>query len=170
METEKTREILIKGCAYTPRVEEDYDGPDFRYDHITHDLADKVRGLPCYINHDVKHEDGTPRKPIGEVVDAYVDSKGNLMTFLHIKDDPVAQKLLPDKLIKGPDGKRFLGELSLGTDILIDEREKFNTKVHDRNPKELSIVGKGYRPSAYIEDFWFVSEGENIKEKIIDLI
>ena len=95
----KPHDILILGCCYTPEQNSDYEGPLFRYDEIDSKLVANIKDKNVYIEHDLVDEQGQQRAPIGKVVDAYINSEGNVMSFLHITGDPVASSLLPHGLV-----------------------------------------------------------------------
>jgi len=170
MDDEGDFEIIVQGCAYTPEYDDAHHGTNLKYDEIDCALTDHVKGLPCFIKHDAVHEKGTPRQPIGKIVDAYVNGEGELMTLLHISGDPVVLSLSPSKLIQGQNNKRFYNGLSLGSNVVIHETEKFNTKIYSKTPTEVSIVREGDRPKAKILNCWMIPTGSDVKKLIPDLI
>jgi hypothetical protein len=175
MEDDKVNDILILGCCYTPESNEDYEGPYFKYNEITHDLLNTIRNKEVFIEHDLyDKETGEKRQPIGKVVDAYINSDGQVMSFLHITGDPVANSLIPHGLIKDDTGKRYYNDLSLGHGVVFDideEQDKIN--IEQKIPEEVSIVRTGDRPKTNIVDYWLLPYNSNtneIKKMIPNLI
>ena len=167
-------DILILGCCYTPEKNPKYNGPLMRYDEINQSLINSITGKNVYIEHELKTKDGTDRAPIGQVVDAYINSDGQLMSFLHISGDPIASSIIPHGLVKDENGKRYYNDLSLGHGVgyVYDEKnDHFN--VVSKTPEEISIVRNGDRPNTRIQDYWLLPNStskQKIKEMIPNLI
>lgn len=158
------KDILILGNAYTPQRDKDYNGILYRYDEINHDLCKSLENLNVHIEHDVE-------KSVGKVIDSYISSEGDLMVFLHVSGDPICNTYLPEKLVKGPDGRRFFNDLSLAHDVMFKE-EGGITSVVRKIPQEVSIVCTGDNPGTHIKDWWYVEgDAEAIRSQVIpDLI
>jgi hypothetical protein len=156
-------DILVMGCAYTPHYG-DEDTTLFKHDQMTDDFAQKVKGLPVYIEHDKS-------KQIGDVRDAYINENRQLMTLLHLYGDDYANSKLPHAFYKGPENnyRGFYNGLSLGNsvDFKIDHRDGYSIKeIVDNRPSEVSIVQEGDRPMTSIKDYWLVPNRESIDEYI----
>lgn len=165
MDEEVPNDLLVMGCAYTPRYG-DEETTLFKYNDMTQKFADSVTGLPVHIEHDTS-------KTIGEVRDAFINERRQLMTLLHLSGDPVVNKLLPAKLFKNPSkgGRAFFNDLSLGNDVGF--KLEYNTEggfskksVTDNVPAEVSIVGNGNRPMTDIENYWILPKNADIGQFI----
>lgn len=170
MNEEKPNDILILGCCYTPEIKDDYEGPYYRYDEINNDLVESIKGKSVYIEHDIEDDDGDKRPPIGKVVDAYVNSNGQVMSFLHITGDDVASSLLPHGLAADKTGKRYYNDLSLGHCVQFGvDKDKNSVSIKGKIPEEVSIVRNGDRPDTRIHDYWFLPHktDENYVKRII---
>lgn len=153
MEEESSpNDILVLGCAYTPLYGDDEPSTIFKHDQMNHDFAEQVKGLPVYIEHDTSRQ-------VGEVHDAYINEKRQLMTLLHLSGDPTTNRLLPPTLFKDPDNnnRRYYNALSLGNDAQIF-REHVNAvpQVKGNVPAEVSLVMAGNRPMTEIDDYWLL--------------
>lgn len=160
---ESPNDILVMGCAYTP-----YYGDDettlFKHSDMTSQFAESVKNLPVFIEHDTS-------KQIGEVLDAYINERRQLVTLLHLAGDPVANSILPQTFYKDPmNGHRgYYNALSLGNDVgfLVekDPTGAFTTKkVVNNRPSEVSIVRAGNRPMTEISDYWQVPKHMPLSE------
>lgn len=165
LDNPKPNDILILGCCYTPETKENYEGPYLRYDEINDDIVNQIKNKDVYIEHELYDEDGNKRPPVGKVIDAYINSEGNLMSFLHITGDPVASTLLPHGLVKDANGKRFFNDLSLGHGVVFDiDDEKDTIHIQKKIPEEISIVATGDRPNTNIKDYWLLPYNTDVNE------
>jgi len=138
-------DIVVFGRAYTP----DYDllTPPvnvFKVDQMNADLVRQTIGLPVFIEHDTRYD-------VGYVFDAFIDEFRNLNTFLYISGNDMVNELLPAAL-----REKFYTGLSMGTDVVLDERSKCYTTVAGVRPTEVSLVRTPDRPNAMIEEYWVV--------------
>lgn len=162
---ESPNEILVAGCAYTPLYGEDAPSTIFKHDQMTNAFAESVKGLPVYIEHD-------STKQIGEVYDAYINEKRQLMTLLHIANNPIANKLLPPTLYKDPENnQRYYNALSLGNDASFSRKDQYSApEVSSNVPAEVSLVMAGNRPMTEIDDYWLLPKqvpvGQFVQENI----
>ena len=167
-------DILILGCCYTPEHETNYEGPLYRYDEIDSKLVDSLKDKDVYIEHDIVDDKGQKRNPIGKVVDAYINSDGNVMSFLHITGDPIASSLIPHGLVKDENGRRYYNDLSLGHGVIFDiDKNKDNIKIEEKIPEEISIVRTGDRPRTHIKDYWLLphnTESQKVRQMIPDFM
>lgn len=152
-------DILVYGCAYTPLYGEDEPSTIFKDFEMSTDFADTVKGLPVYIEHDTS-------KQIGEVYDAFINEKRQLMTLLYLNNNPIANKLLPPTLYKDPElNERYYNALSLGNDARITRKDEFSPPELDRNtPAEVSLVMAGNRPMTEIDDYWLLPKQMPLKQ------
>lgn len=163
--TEKPNDILILGCCYTPETTDDYEGPFFRYDELDQNIVENIKNKDVYIEHELVDEDGNKRPPIGKVVDAYINSEGKLMSFLHITGDPIASSLLPHGLVKDENGRRFFNDLSLGHGVVFNiDNESDKIQIQKKIPEEISIVAEGDRPDTNIVDYWLLPYNTDVNE------
>ena len=158
-------EILISGCAYTPLYGEDSPSTIFKHDQMTSAFAESVKGLPVYIEHDTS-------KQIGEVYDAYINEKRQLMTLLHINNNPIANKLLPPTLYKDPAvNQRYYNALSLGNDASFGRKDNLSPpEVRSNVPAEVSLVMAGNRPMTEIDDYWLLPKHTSVNKFVKDKI
>lgn len=164
-EEETPNDILVMGCAYTP-LYGDEETTLFRHSDMTSQFAESVKNLPVYIEHDTS-------KQIGEVLDAFINEKRQLVTVLHLAGDPLANSILPQTFYKDPmNGNRgYYNALSLGNDVgfLVEKDPSglFTTKkVVNNRPSEVSIVRAGNRPMTEISDYWIVPKNASLTEYI----
>jgi hypothetical protein len=156
---ESPNEILVSGCAYTPLYGEDGPSTIFKHDQMTSAFADSVKGLPVFIEHDTS-------KKIGEVYDAYINEKRQLMTILHINNNPIANKLLPPTLYKDPErNQRYYNALSLGNDASFSRKDELSPpEVLSNVPAEVSLVMAGNRPMTEIDDYWLLPKQVPVRD------
>ncbi len=156
---EPVHDIVIVGCCYTPEKGVDYEGPYLKYNEITRELAENLKGKQVHVEHDTETSDGEARPPVGKILDCYIDSGGNLMSILHITGDKSMSSMLPFGLTKGQDGKRFFNDLSLAHDVgFYTKSDPVVDRVHIKNekPQEISIVRKGDREGTHIQDYYLL--------------
>jgi hypothetical protein len=148
---ETPSDILVYGCAYTPLYGDDEPSTIFKDVDMNNEFAETVKGLPVYIEHDTT-------KQIGEVYDAFINEKRQLMTLLHLNNNPIANKLLPPTLYKDPNNnERYYNALSLGNDARIFKRDEYAPPEMGQNtPAEVSLVMAGNRPMTEIDDYWLL--------------
>lgn len=161
MDDDLPNEILVSGCAYTPLYGVDSPSSIFKHDQMTNEFAESVKGLPVYIEHDTS-------KQIGEVYDAYINEKRQLMTLLHLNNNPIANKLLPPTLYKDPENnQRYYNALSLGNDAKFGRKSRNSPpEVVHNVPAEVSLVMAGNRPMTEIDDYWLLPKHVPVKEYI----
>lgn len=156
-------EILVYGCAYTPSYGNDSPSTIFKDDEMNAEFAETVKGLPVFIEHDTS-------KQIGEVYDAFINEKRQLMTLLHLNNNPIANKLLPPALYKDPENnERYYNALSLGNDARIFRRDEYSPpEVGGNVPAEVSLVMAGNRPMTEIDDYWLLPKQMPIGQFVND--
>jgi hypothetical protein len=167
--SESPNDIVVLGCAYTP-LYGDEETTLFKHSDMTSDFAETVKGLPVFIEHDTS-------KQIGEVIDAYINEKRQLVTVLHLAGDPYANAILPQALYKDPnnDNRGYYNALSLGNDVgfIVEQHPSglFSTKkVVNNRPSEVSIVRAGNRPMTEIMDYWIVPKNSSLSEYLNETV
>lgn len=148
-------DLIVYGCAYTPKYDED-ESTIFNHTTMNSEFAQSVIGLPVYIEHDTTVQ-------IGEVKEAFINERRQLMVVLHIIGNPLVNKLLPSRLYKDPSNgnKGFFNALSLGNSVgfkLTDYGDYKVKEIAQNVPSEISIVRAGNRPMTQILEYWMVPD------------
>jgi len=164
MAEDSPNELLVMGCAYTPRFGDDKTTL-FNHGEMNQEFADRIKGLPVHIEHQTD-------KTIGEVKEAFINERRQLMTLLHLSGDPVVNSKLPEKLFRGTgaDDRRFYNGLSLGNGVGFEVKRHpggYTTKeVVGNAPTEVSVVREGNRPMTEIVDYWVLPKSANVDDYI----
>lgn len=171
---DKPDDILILGCCYTPEFNENYDGPFLKYNEINKNLVNQIKDKDVFVEHQIYDNKTNKKLKVGKVVDAYINSKGQVMSFLHITGDPFASKQIKHGLATDENGKRFFNDLSLGHGVVFDiDQNTDKINIEKKLPEEVSLVKKGDRPDTKIYDYWLYpnnTDPNKIKKSIPELI
>ena len=163
MDEETPNDILVMGCAYTPLYGEN-ETTLFKHGDMNNKFAETIKNLPVYIEHDTS-------KQVGEVMDAFINEKRQLVTLLHLAGDPFANSILPDAFFKDPfnGNKGYYNALSLGNGVgFLEEPDPSGEftwkKIVANKPSEVSIVRAGNRPMTEINDYWILPKNAPLHE------
>lgn len=131
--------ILVRGIAYVPVPDLDYDGTFLKQSDMTMETIQAMVGIPVYIEHAEPPEGHV----VGEVVNAYMNTEGWLMVELIVQG---VTRDVHDKISVLLRNHVFR-MLSVGHDVVMDRE---NMTVLSKKIREISIVKEGAHENTYI--------------------